>query len=151
MSLFDRVKDALWRIARGRGADSEAPKGESEGSSGPGAALEAADLTVLASVRRCTVCRACDVAFSGYPEAARPVFRGPSELVTTYARRAPDHDAAKDYLKSLRRGDLEELERICPARIPFVALADLVERRAQALAPDDAPPEPTARPRHDPG
>jgi hypothetical protein len=144
LSLVDRLKAALLRLV-GREAS------EPERAAPPETSLQPGDLAVLRSVRRCTACRACDVAFDGYAEAARPIFRGPSELVSTYARRVEDHGAAKRYLESLRRGDLEELERICPVRIPFVALADLVERRAHALEPDEAAPDEAPRPRHDPG
>jgi len=149
LSLADRLRALLRRISGVK--DPEAPEkatGSDEGSGDGG--LEEADLATLGSLSRCTACRACDVAFDAYDETARPVFHGPSELVTSYAWAIDDHGAAKRYVESLRRGNLEELERICPVAIPFVALADLVEKRGQALEPDERSAE-DSRPRHDPG
>jgi hypothetical protein len=133
--------------ARGDQGTAEAG-GPSDG--GPTGELTDADLATLGALRRCTACRACDVAFDGYASAARPVFRGPSELVLDYAQNLPDHAASKRYLESLCRGDLQALERVCPVGIPFVALSDLLSRRVAALAPEEKP-EPDSRTPHDPG
>jgi hypothetical protein len=133
------------------GAETTPERTKRASDGGLGAAeLDDADIATLAAVARCTACGACDVSFDGYADAARPVFRGPSQLVLAYARRLDDHGAAKRYIESLRRGSLEELSRICPVRVPFIALADLVERRAHALEPDELAHE-DVRTRHDPG
>lgn len=149
MSFTDRLWAVLRRIGGEKPAGPTPPTSPIEAADVAGA-LSEADLSVLSTLGRCTACRACDVAFDGYAVAARPVFRGPSELVLAYARSFGDYGAAKGYLESLRRGDLEALTEVCPVRIPFVALSDLVSRRVEALAPDDkAGTEPRAP--HDPG
>jgi hypothetical protein len=164
LSFKDQIRSLLGRLAGPEEAEeaekakdveeSAQPSGASRtGPSSPSttqAELDDADLATLAAVARCTACRACDVAFDAYPRAARPIFRGPSQLVLSYARRLEDHGAAKRYLESLRRGTLVELSRVCPVGVPFVALADLIERRAHALEPDGLASE-DAQTRHDPG
>jgi hypothetical protein len=145
VSFTGRIRAVLRRL---RGSEPVAAPIDVRHDAGDG--LSEADLAVLATLGRCTACRACDVAFDGYAAAARPVFRGPSELVVGYVRSASEHAAARGYLESLQRGDLEALSRICPVQISFVALADLVGRRVDALSPNDpAPPE--SRAPHDPG
>jgi len=141
---------AMLRRISGVADPAAAEKGAALGEATTRGGLEEPDLAVLAALSRCTVCRACDVAFDAYAQAARPVFHGPSELVTSYAQSVDDHSSARRYVESLKRGNLVELERICPVAIPFVALADLVERRAGAQEPD-GPSLPDSRPRHDPG
>ncbi len=105
---------------------------------------------VLATLARCTMCGACDAAFP-YHNVARPAFRGPSDAIA-YGRALAEHGALVEFVKNLRRGDLEKLERVCPVSIPFVALADVLERRAERLAPAEPPARKERhRPPHDPG
>jgi len=113
--------------------------------------LAPSDREALASFSGCMACGMCDAQFSAYGRAARREFHGPSDLPLSYSRSLPDYDALAGYLASLRRGDLELLERVCPARVPFVRLATFVEKVATALQNEPLPPETGRRKRHDPG
>jgi hypothetical protein len=97
------------------------------------------------------VCGACDVAFP-YDSVARPAFRGPSDAIA-YGRALSDHGALGEFVKNLHRGDLEKLEHVCPVSIPFVALADVLARRAERFEPPPRlePEKAPRRPRHEPG
>jgi succinate dehydrogenase/fumarate reductase-like Fe-S protein len=135
--------------------------------------LSAEESEALASFSRCTACGMCDATFSAYDRASRSELRGPSDLPLAYTRNLPDLDAARTFVAHLEKGDLEALEAVCPARIPFRRLVRFVKDKSVvappaastsagatigALAartpgpttgPDASPP---ARPkRHDPG
>lgn len=113
--------------------------------------LAPGDHEALALFSGCIACGMCDAQFSAYGRAARRDFHGPSDLPLSYSRGLPDYDALGSYVTSLRRGDLELLERVCPARIPFGQLATFVENVATALQNEPLPPELSTRKRHDPG
>lgn len=113
--------------------------------------LSPSDRGVFAAFSGCIACGMCDAQFSAYGRTARREFHGPSDLPLAYSRSLPDYDGLVTYVSSLRRGDLELLERVCPARIPFGRLATFVEGVAGALANEPMPPEVPSRKRHDPG
>jgi hypothetical protein len=92
----------------------------------------------LPSFSGCIACGMCDAVFDAYDRTPRSQFRGPSDLPLAYTRNLPDYDALPPFIAHLRQGDLEHLERVCPARIPFRRLAVFVERRADALPRDAA-------------
>ena len=92
----------------------------------------------LPSFSGCIACGMCDAVFDAYDRTPRSQFRGPSDLPLAYTRNLPDYDALPPFIAHLRQGDLEHLERVCPARIPFRRLAVFVERRADALTRDAA-------------
>jgi hypothetical protein len=96
----------------------------------------------LPSFSGCIACGMCDAVFDAYDRTPRGQFRGPSDLPLAYTRNLPDYDALPPFLAELRKGDLEHLERVCPARIPFRRLAVFVERRADELAREGSPSAP---------
>ncbi len=115
------------------------------------------DRAQLPSFSGCIACGMCDAVFDAYDRTARGEFRGPSDLPLAYTRNLPDYDALPTFVKHLRKGDLEALERVCPARIPFRRLAVFVDRRAAELgaAPSLAAGQvidpARGRDKHDPG
>lgn len=113
--------------------------------------LDVAEREVLAGASRCIACGACDAAFDAYDRVARTELRGPSDLPLACSRSLPDYDTLGKLVAHLRKGDLAALERVCPVSVPFRKLADVVERRALALAPEEPVAPPPERPRHDPG
>ena len=119
--------------------------------------LTAEDREQLPSFSGCIACGMCDATFDAYARTARCDFGGPSELPLAYTRSLPDYDALPTYLAQLRKGDLEALERVCPARIPFRRLAVFAERRATelgaaVLAPSASVVDPSRRrAKHHPG
>lgn len=119
--------------------------------------LTVEDREQLPSFSGCIACGMCDAVFDAYDRTARSEFRGPSDLPLAYTRNLPDYDALPTYVSNLRKGDLEALERVCPARIPFRRLALFVERRAAELGAAPIAPGANvvdtsrARDKHDPG
>jgi len=119
--------------------------------------MSSEDREQLPSFSGCIACGMCDAVFDSYDRTARSEFRGPSDLPLAYTRNLPDFDALPTFVAHLRKGDLEELERVCPARIPFRRLALFVERRATALGATAPAPMANvidtsrARGKHDPG
>jgi len=99
----------------------------------------------------CIACGMCDARFSAYACVARPAFRGPSDLPLSYSRGLPDYGGLAVYLNQLARGDLDLLERVCPARIPFRELLGVARRRAEALGPPEGERPSLPRLPHDPG
>lgn len=106
----------------------------------------------MAALSRCIACGVCDAHFEAYDAIARTVLRAPSDLVLAHSRASPDWNALLAPVAQLERGDLARLEALCPARIPFAALARLVRARAAAVEPvEGSLPAGPRTPRHDPG
>lgn len=94
---------------------------------------------ILPSFSRCVACGMCDAAFSGYARVSRSEFRGPSDLPLSYSRNPPDFDGLRKYVRNLKEGDLEALERVCPAKVPFRRLVVFVESQAEKLGARELP------------
>lgn len=116
-------------------------------------ALEADEKRAVASLSRCIACGACDARFGAYDRIARSSLRAPSDLVLSQTRSLPDWDALVVPLAQLERGDLVQLARVCPARVPFVEIASIAKRRAESLkaARIARPSLLAATSKHDPG
>lgn len=99
---------------------------------------------ILPSFSRCIACGMCDAAFTGYARVTRSEFRGPSDLPLSYSRNPPDFDGLRKYVRNLKEGDLEALERVCPAKVPFRRLVVFVESQAQRLGTRELPALPSA-------
>ncbi|MBK8171034.1 MAG: hypothetical protein IPK60_11920 [Sandaracinaceae bacterium] len=99
--------------------------------------LSPSERAALPDFSRCIACGMCDAAFTGYARVNRAEFRGPSDLPLSYSRNLPDFDSLTRYVSNLKEGDLDVLEQVCPARIPFKRLVVFVETHAAALG---APP-----------
>jgi succinate dehydrogenase/fumarate reductase-like Fe-S protein len=97
-------------------------------------ALTAEESDALASFSRCTACGMCDATFTAYDRASRTEFRGPSDLPLAYTRNLPDLDAARAFVSHLEKGDLEALEQVCPARVPFRRLVRFVREKSVVAA-----------------
>ena len=92
----------------------------------PPATLE--ERALLPAMSRCIACGLCDV---GGPT---PGGAGPMDLALASSRQTPDADAAVVGLARLSDEVLAERERICPTRVPLVAIARLTRARAAATA-----------------
>jgi hypothetical protein len=95
--------------------------------------LEEREKKVVTSLSKCIACGACDAHFGPYDRIARNVLRAPSDFVLADARSLHDWDALVPALVQLRRGDLERLEEVCPAQIPFRRIARIAKKRAEEL------------------
>lgn len=93
--------------------------------------LGAAAAENRAAFSACIACGLCDEVFDAYDRTDRDVFPGPSALPLSYSRNPPDFAALTRYLAELRKGDLVQLERVCPTRVPFRKLAAYVEAHAR--------------------
>lgn len=116
-------------------------------------ALEPDEKKAVAALSRCIACGACDAHFTAYDQIARTTLRAPSDLVLAQARSLPDWDALVAPLAQLERGDLTRLEKVCPARVPFVEIARIARKRAEALRETRAaaPALRKSSVKHDPG
>jgi hypothetical protein len=83
---------------------------------------------VLPQMSRCIACGLCDV---GGPT---PRGAGPMDLALASSRQTPDADAAAISIARIDDALLAERERICPTRVPLVAIARLTRARAAATA-----------------
>ena len=116
-------------------------------------ALEREEQQAVAAMSRCIACGICDAHFGAYERISRTALRGPSDLVLSQSRSLPDWEALAVPLAQLERGDLETIERLCPARIPLARIAGVAKKRALALQAQSERGAP-ALPRrleHDPG
>jgi len=115
--------------------------------------LEAEEKAVVASLSRCIACAACDARFDAYDRVARNTLRAPSDLVLAASRSLPEWDALAAPIAELERGDLDALEAVCPARIPFRDLVRVAKKRAasQQEARARLPVLPKSTIKHDPG
>lgn len=91
------------------------------------------DRQALHALSGCIACGMCDARFGAWGSVSRGKLRAVSDLPLSYTRSLPDFDALGPTLVELRRGDLERLEQVCPVRVPFRQLAELAERRADAI------------------
>lgn len=118
-------------------------------------ALAEDEREAVAALSKCIACGLCDVHFGHYPRVARVALRGPSDFVLGYTRPLPDWDALVEPLAQLERGDLERIERLCPAQVPFERVARTARRRAVQLraarTAGGTPVPPRSTGRHDPG
>jgi hypothetical protein len=115
--------------------------------------LDREEQEAIACMSRCIACGVCDAHFGAYESISRTALRGPSDLVLSQSRSLPDWAALAVPLAQLERGDLDTIERLCPARIPLARVARVAKKRALALAAQgerDAPALPR-RLEHDPG
>lgn len=92
-----------------------------------------AERTALKAFSGCIACGLCDAHFDAYAKTSRRDFPGPSALPLSYSRSLPDYEGLEAYLDDLEKGDLVHLERICPSRVPFRALAAFTRRHAAAM------------------
>lgn len=103
--------------------------------------LTAEERGLLGAFDSCLSCGLCDT-------MARPVDRGdlgglpgPSALPSSVSRHPPDYDGVEPYLARLDQEDLARMEAICPSRIPFRRLVQMIRDvvvRENAIA--GAPP-----------
>lgn len=97
---------------------------------------------------RCIACGVCDWTFDAYDRVSRAEFRGPMAFVLGFASQT-DVAGLGAQVHELKKGNLLELERRCPVRIPFPLLAEVLGEQA---GPDSLPRNTVRpRPRHDPG
>jgi hypothetical protein len=103
---------------------------------------------VAGAAARCITCGACDRAFDAWTDAPRDRFFGPMTFVLR-ARSPGEWPRLGPMASAMARGNLGELEAVCPAKVPFETLVSAVRARVPPPAPP--PPRPKRGAHHDPG
>lgn len=96
--------------------------------------LEPSERDVLPSFSRCVACGRCDEGEGERIAASRGAYPGLMNVVLASSRSMPDFDAAARALAHVPDEVLSEKTRACPTRIPFLALARFVRRKAEVEA-----------------
>ncbi len=107
-------------------------------------ALSVGERAEAPSLSRCFACGRCDIGEGERIRAAKGAYPGLMRLVLASSRSMPDFDAAARAFAFVPEDVLREKRKICPADVPFDALARFVKAKAaEALAADrpvaDAP------------
>lgn len=86
----------------------------------------------------CFACGRCDVGEGERVRASRGAYPGLMRFVLATSRSMPDFDAAERALAFVPEETLRDKERICPAHVPFTALARFVREKAAEMRDDGA-------------
>ena len=81
----------------------------------------------------CFACGRCDVGEAERMRASRGAYPGLMAFAMMSSRSMPDHDAAARMLAFVDDDVLAEKERVCPADVPFRALARFVRAKAEQV------------------
>lgn len=88
--------------------------------------LTAEERTLLGSFDGCLSCGLCDTLARPSERDDRGGLPGPSALAVSVSRHPPDYDGLGPYLARLDGEDLARMERMCPARVPFRRLVQMI-------------------------
>lgn len=113
----------------------------------PAPAVPIEELRVADAAARCIACGACDRAFDAWADAPRDRFFGPMTFVLR-ARSRGEWKNLGPMVGAMARGQLGELEVVCPTRVPFAALVTAVTAHVPPRAPT---PRTKRKVQHDPG
>jgi hypothetical protein len=106
--------------------------------------LTAEERKLLGSFDGCLSCGLCDTLARPSERDDRGGLPGPSALPASVSRHPPDYDGLGAYLARLDGEDLARMERMCPARVPFRRLMqmvrDAVERESLIPGSSEAAP-----------
>ncbi|GAC1363321.1 MAG: hypothetical protein NVSMB47_15120 [Polyangiales bacterium] len=91
-------------------------------------AVTSAERAAMPSMQGCIACGLCDL------DGATVRGAGPMDLALASARTTVDADAASLGLAALSDEVLAAREKICPTRVPLVAIGRLTRARAAAVA-----------------
>lgn len=86
----------------------------------------------------CFACGRCDVGEGERVRASRGAYPGLMRFVLAASRSMPDFDAAERALAFVPEEVLREKEPICPAHVPFTALARFVREKAAEMRDEGA-------------
>lgn len=87
----------------------------------------------LAKLGGCIACGLCDVGEGARMVASKGTYAGVMDLMLASSRSMPDYDAAARSFAAVSDERLEELEGLCPARVPMRAVKAFVTTKAQQL------------------
>ena len=87
----------------------------------------------LAKLGGCIACGLCDVGEGARIAASKGAYAGVMDLMLASSRSMPDYDAAARSFAAVSDERLEELEAICPARVPMRAVKVFVTTKAREL------------------
>lgn len=87
----------------------------------------------LAKLGGCIACGLCDVGEGARIVAAKGRYAGVMDLMLASSRSMPDYDAAARSFEVVPDARLEELEAVCPARVPMRAVKTFVIAKAREL------------------
>ena len=87
----------------------------------------------LAKLGGCIACGLCDVGEGARIVASKGRYAGVMDLMLASSRSMPDYDAAARSFEIVPDERLEELEAVCPAKVPMRALKAFVLAKAQDL------------------
>lgn len=81
----------------------------------------------------CFACGRCDVGEGERIRASNGSYPGMMRFVLASSRSMPDYDAAERALSFVSDDVLKDKEKICPAHVPFSALARFVRAKAASM------------------
>lgn len=96
-------------------------------------AVAPAERRQLAKLGGCMACGLCDVGEGARMVASKGRYAGVMDLMLASSRSMPDYDAAARSFEIVPDVRLEELELLCPARVPMRALKLFVLTKAAQL------------------
>lgn len=89
---------------------------------------------LLPAISGCIACGRCDMNQGTRMAESEGTYRGLMAFVLSATRSLPDFDAAAVIVESLSKSDLVDLQRRCPADIPFSELASFVKDKAKQMS-----------------
>ncbi|NUP08987.1 MAG: hypothetical protein HOW73_23300 [Polyangiaceae bacterium] len=81
----------------------------------------------------CFACGRCDIGEGERVRASNGAYPGMMRFVLASSRSMPDYDAAERALAFVPEDVLRDKEAICPAHVPFTALARFVKKKAAMM------------------
>lgn len=93
--------------------------------------LTAEERRLLGAFDGCLSCGLCDTLARPLERDDRGGLPGPSALPASVSRHPPDYDAVGAYLARLDHEDLARMEAICPSRVPFRRLVQMLRDVAE--------------------
>lgn len=87
----------------------------------------------LAKLGGCMACGLCDAGEGARIVASKGIYAGVMDLMLASSRSMPDYDAAARSFAAVSDERLEQLEAICPARVPMRAVKTFVTTKAEQL------------------
>lgn len=88
--------------------------------------LTAEERGLLRRFDGCLSCGLCDTVARPADRDATDGLPGPSALPASVSRHPPDYDVLGAYLARMEGEDLVRMEQICPARVPFRRLVQMI-------------------------
>jgi hypothetical protein len=127
-ALLRSMLASVFRVRRGLRAFQESYAGDGL------PAVSPAERRVLPTLSGCIACGACDVGAGPAIAASHGMFAGVMDLILASSRSMPDFDVAARSFDAIGDDRLEELEGLCPARVPMRKVAAFVRAKGRDLA-----------------